>query len=359
MAIVHDYLTQRGGAERVVLAMAQAFPDAPIYTSLYERDATFSEFVDRDVRASTLNALRPVRRHHRIGLPLFASVFRRMRIEADVALCSSSGWAHRVTVTGRKVVYCHNPARWLYQTDQYLRPGASIGRAALAPIRARLIGSDAVAAATASRYLANSSVVRGRVMAAYGIDAEVVPPPPSVGPGGAAMPVAGVEPGFFLCVSRLLPYKNVDAIVEGFALLPDQRLVVVGGGPDESRLRARASSNVRFLGVVTDTELRWLYESSTALVAASYEDYGLTPLEAAGFGKPSVVLRAGGFLDTMTDATATFFERPEAGLIASAVSAALDGAWDPRALRLRAALFGKDQFQRRLVDICEAVASAG
>src|SRR5205823_12380194 len=110
-----------------------------------------------------------------------------------------------------------------------------------------------------------------------------------------------LESGFFLCVSRLLPYKNVGAVVETFAELPSERLVVVGTGPEERRVRTAAAGNVRFLGSVSDEELRWLYGECRGLVAASYEDYGLTPLEAASFGKPSTVLRAGGFLDTVVD----------------------------------------------------------
>ena len=121
VAIVHDYLTQRGGAERVVLAMHRVFPAAPIYTSLYEPDLTFPEFRDIDVRPSYLNHVPFLRRHHRLALPLLAHAFSQIEIDEKIVLCSSSGWAHGIHTTGTKLVYCHCPARWLYKSADYFR----------------------------------------------------------------------------------------------------------------------------------------------------------------------------------------------------------------------------------------------
>ncbi len=320
VALVHDYLTQRGGAERVVLAMTRAFPEAPLYTSLYDPAGTFPEFADVDVRPLPLNGIGVLRRRHRLALPLLAPAFSRLRVAADVTLCSSSGWAHGARVDGRKVVYCHAPARWLYQTDRYLRGRPAVVRAVAGGIRRPLARWDRAAAASADRYLANSTVVAERVRAAYGIDAEVVPPPPALTPAGRADLVPGVDRGFVLAVSRLLPYKNLDAVVRAFAELPDDRLVLVGRGPWEETLRGLAGPNVSILGGVTDEELRWLYGHSNGLVAASHEDFGLTPLEGATFGKPSAVLRWGGFLDTVVEGTTgVFFDRPQPAEIAAAV----------------------------------------
>ena len=137
VALAHDYLTQRGGAERVVVAMHEAFPDAPLYTSLYEPAATFPEFGTADVRTTGLQRVAVLRRRHRLALPLLARAFSRMQItDAATVLCSSSGWAHGVRTDARKVVYCHAPARWLYQPTRYLgdRHGvAGLALAALAP----------------------------------------------------------------------------------------------------------------------------------------------------------------------------------------------------------------------------------
>jgi glycosyltransferase involved in cell wall biosynthesis len=356
VAIVHDYLTQRGGAERVVLAMCRAFPHAPVHTSLYEPAGTFPEFADRTVLPSVLNRFGPLRRHHRWGLPAFAPVFGRMVVDADVAICSSSGWAHGARVTGRKVVYCHTPARWLYQTSTYL--GGRRWTPLLQPLRQPLMAWDRRAAAGADRYLANSRVVQTRIRELYGVEADLLPPPPAIIPDGPQQEVGGLDDPFFLCVSRLLPYKNVDAVVEAFRSLGTQ-LVIVGTGPAERALRAVAPAHVRFLGPVADAELRWLYGRAEGLVAASYEDYGLTPLEAAAMGTPAVVLRWGGFLDTVVEGeTGTYFDEPEPALIAEAVRRLQSERPSRAALLDHAERFSEATFVQRIGDVAAAVATS-
>lgn len=350
VALVHDYLTQRGGAERVVLSMLNAFPGAPLYTSLYEPKTTFPAFTGADVRALPVNRVALLRRHHRLGLPVLGAAFSALEIDADLVVCSSSGWAHGARCTGRKVVYCYSPARWLYQpADRYLGRAASPGRLPLAVLRPPLRAWDRRAAATADRYLAVSGKIRGDVRAVYGREAEVLHPPVTMDPDGPRRPVEGVEPGFFLCVSRLLPYKNVGAVVRAFNVLPGERLVVAGGGPLEAALRSEAPANVRVLGRVDDEELRWLYAGCRALVAASYEDFGLTVLEAATFGRPSVVLRWGGFAESVVEGvTGVFFDRPEANDVAAGVRALGGARWREDLIQAHAASFGEERFVARL-----------
>jgi glycosyltransferase involved in cell wall biosynthesis len=358
VALVHDYLTQRGGAERVVLAMTRAFPGAPLYTSLYDPRGTFPEFADVEVRPSRLNCVPGLRSHHRAALPLLASTFSSMRIDADVALCSSSGWAHGVSATGRKVVYCHAPARWLYQTDRYLGTGAASGsgrgvkQAILGTIRNRLESWDRAAAASADRYLVNSSASGEAVRRIYGLEAEVLAPPPAIDSAGPISPVAGVVPGYFLCVSRLLPYKNLDLVIEAVRATSGARLVIVGDGPERQRLGSLGGPEVTFLRGLSDEELRWCYANCTALLTASYEDFGLTPLEVAAFGKPTAAPRLGGFLDTIVDGrTGVFFDRPDTALIADAMRRLAEIAWDADALVEHAASFGEQRFAARLREV--------
>jgi glycosyltransferase involved in cell wall biosynthesis len=219
-------------------------------------------------------------------------------------------------------------------------------------LRRPLLRWDRAAAASAGRYLANSSVVAKRIRDAYGIEAEVVPPPPAITPDGEAEAVPGVEPGFVLGVSRLLPYKNLDTVVRAFAELPAERLVLVGRGPLEQELRQLAGANVALVGGVSDAQLRWLYAASVGLVAASHEDFGLTPLEAASFGKPAAVLRWGGFLDTVDERkTGVFFDRPIPAEVAKAVRALRATAWDAAAVRAHAARFSEGRFMERLTRI--------
>jgi glycosyltransferase involved in cell wall biosynthesis len=350
VAIVHDYLTQRGGAERVALAMARAFPGAPLHTSLYDPDGTFPEFSVADVETLWLDRVPVLRRYHRFGLPVLAGAFSRLHVDADVVFCSSSGWAHGVHASGRKVVYCHAPARWLHQRDRYLRGRGPAGTA-LSLVQARLRRWDADAARSADRYLANSTRTRDLVHEVYGIEADIVFPPYALNPDGPVRPVDALEDGFVLCVSRLLPYKNVETLLHAFSGLPDRRLVVAGAGPDETRLRALAPPNVTLLGRVDDDELRWLYSRCAALVAASYEDFGLTPLEAAAFGKPSAVLGFGGFLDTVGPDTGVHFEEPTPDGAAAAVEATLRRDWDAQAIVAHAERFSERRFAARLREI--------
>ncbi|GAB3088908.1 glycosyltransferase [Isoptericola nanjingensis] len=369
VALAHDYLTQRGGAERVALTMARAFPSAPLYTTLYHPDGTFPEFADVDVRPSRLDRVGALRRHHRLALPLLRGAVESEPVEADVLLASSSGWAHRYRGARRTVVYCYAPARWLYQRDRYLS-GAS-GRAwkerwrtGLAGAALDLLGpglreSDAAAAARADVYLAVSTVARRAVREAYGIDAEVVAPPPAMEPEGPATPIPGIAPGYLLCVARLLPYKNVDVVVAAARRLR-LPLVVVGDGPDRERLERLADERVRFVGKVDDAQLRWLYGHASLLVATSYEDYGLTPLEAAAFGVPAVTLGTGGYLDTVVDGvTGLYVDSPDAAPVAEGIEAALARSWDQEAIGVHVKGFSKDAFVARLQAVVaqEAVAA--
>lgn len=352
VTLVHDYLTQRGGAERVVLTMARAFPAAPLFTSLYHPAGTFPEFHRLEVSASRLNSIALLRSRHRMSMLFLAPTFARALVDADVALISSSGWAHGIRCTGRKVVYCHSPARWLYQTERYLGRERRSARLAFAPVKRSLLKWDRTAALSCSRYLTPSTIVRRRIQAAYGIDAEVVPAPHSIDLAAERTPVAGIRPGYHLCVSRLLPYKNIGAVVDAFRALPDLRLVVVGTGPLGQRLRASSPPNVTFTGTVSDPELRWLYANSSALLAASHEDYGLTPIEAAAFGKPALVLRDGGFLDTVAEGTSgLFFDRAEAAAISDAVTRSAAMEWDPKRISDHAGRFSEDSFMRRMREI--------
>jgi glycosyltransferase involved in cell wall biosynthesis len=337
VAFVHDYLTQRGGAERVVLAMLRAYPDAPLYTSFYEPSATFTEFRDLDIRTSPVNHVRPLRHHHRLALPVLAPAFSATHIDADVVVCSSAGWAHGVRTSGRKIVYCHTPARWLYQTDRYLRTASRPTKAVMGLLRRPLLAWDRRAAAAADRYLAVSSAVRVRVAETYGVDADLMRPPPGLYRDGPQAEVERVEGVFVLCVARLMPYKNVDAVLDAARALPDLQFVFVGSGPDEGRLRRLAPDNALFVGEIEDPELRWLYDRCRALIAASHEDYGLTPLEAAEFGRPSVVLRWGGFLDSVIEGkTGLFFDEVSGEAIAARVKQAVAEDWDEAFLQAHA-----------------------
>jgi len=366
IAIVHDYLTQRGGAERVVLAMHRAFPAAPIYTSLYEPDLTFPEFRDLDVRPSYLNRSQTLRRQHRLAAPLLAHAFSKLQIKEDVVLCSSSGWAHGVHTTGTKLVYCYCPARWLYKRNEYFRKDRNEGhhRASLLDtIRNSFVLRNSVravtpplrrwdrrAAASASAYYTTSSAMSAEITSVYGIRPLVISPPPLCEVSGPwERPRTRATDGFFLVVSRLLPYKNLDRIFAVFAERPDLDLVVVGTGPLGKTLQQTATCNIHLLGNVNDRELCWLYGHAYALIAPAFEDYGLTPLEAATFGTPTLALRRGGYLDTVSEGrSGYFFEDLDVSSISGLIDKLRENPLDDDEIREHASQFSEERFASAL-----------
>lgn len=356
VAIAHDYLTQRGGAERVVLALHRAFRDAPIYTTLYDPEGTYPEFRDANIITSPLNRIPAFRKHHRWSLPLLPFASSAMKVPADVVLVSSSGWAHGFRTDGVKFEYCHTPARWLYLLDQYLGGPAYRSVQGLATLAALplLRAWDRRAVSTVQEMVGNSTVVQRRIKEVYGRDVDVVHPPHSFDADAPAEKVPALdgftgEGDYFLVVSRLLPYKNVDAVIEAFRGMPEHKLVIVGAGPMAEELRARRPENVRLVSGIPDAQMRGLYRDAAAVIAASYEDFGITPLEGFAYGRPTIALRAGGYLDTVVPGvTGAFFEEPTAEAVRDAVRAFRPGGWDPEAIREHAARFSEPMFRARM-----------
>ncbi|WP_233494924.1 glycosyltransferase [Microbacterium sp. TS-1] len=324
-----------------------------MYTTLYEPTLTYPEFADVKVVPSRLNRVGLFRRSHRLALPFLARAANSVRVPAKHTIVSSSGWAHGFRTTGSKIVYCYSPARWLYQSDAYLgTTKMSMQRLALRALSGPLKRWDRSKATTATKYFAISTVVQERIRDAYGIEAEVLPAPHSVDIALPQEPAdlssIGSPEKFYLCISRLLPYKNVDAVVEAFNTL-GHPLVVVGAGPEEKRLAGLAGPNIVMLKDLTDGQIRWLYQRSEAVVSASYEDFGLTPIEAAAYGKPSVVLRWGGFLDTIREGeTGVYFDAPTAEQVAAGVEASRSIDWDADLIRRHTELFSEEHFAQRL-----------
>jgi glycosyltransferase involved in cell wall biosynthesis len=342
LAIAHDYLNQPGGAERVVLAMAAIWPDAPIYTSLYRADSTFPGFGGVDVRISPLHWL-PVDRGFRNLFPFYFGAFRAFGpLDHDVVISSSSGWSHAVRVSARTfhAVYCHAPARWLYGRE-HLADGR---QRMLSPFARAMRSWDRGVARRAHLYIANSHEVRRRIAHQYGVEAPVVYPPVDVDrfrprPRGERL----------LVVSRLLPYKRIDVIVDA-ATRAGIGLDVVGAGPALGDLQERAGPTVRFHGVVPDDEVTTLFEGCRALCVAGREDFGITSVEANAAGKPVIAFAAGGALETLKDGvTASFFSRHDSGDVIAAIHRCDRIDTEPEALAAAARRFSHRAFENNLV----------
>jgi glycosyltransferase involved in cell wall biosynthesis len=305
VSLAHDYLNQRGGAERVALELTQIWPDATLHTSLYRPDSTYPAFREIDIHTSFLDRV-PVDRGFRNLFPLYPAAFQQLGpVGGDVVISSSSGWAHmlRAERDTFHAVYCHTPARWLYG-ESYMG-AASWQQRMIGPALKALRRQDRAAALRADLYIANSQTTRRRIKAAYAIDAPIVAPPVDVHrfrprPRGERL----------LVVSRLLPYKRVDIVVEA-CTRAGLELDVVGDGPCLEQLRARAGSTVTFHGRLDDSAVVDLMEAGSALCLPGVEDFGITPVEAHAAGKPVIAFAAGGALETVEDGfDGVFFDRP-------------------------------------------------
>ncbi|MDO5633359.1 MAG: glycosyltransferase [Micrococcus sp.] len=365
VVIAHDYLTQRGGAERVVLALHRMFPDAPIYTTLYDPEGTFEEFRSARVITSPMNRVGVFRRDHRAALPLLPLASSAVHARGTIALISSSGWAHGFRFDGPSLVYCHTPARWVYLTDEYLggpwyRSPKGIVVQALKPLLRRW---DRAAARRRTRYVANSTVVRRRIEEVYGReDVGLVFPPHSVDTAGALEPIVAAQQlgeGYLLVVSRLMPYKNVDRVIAAVQATGD-RLLVIGRGPERDRLADQAGPETVFAQDLSDAQLRWAYARAAALVAVSHEDFGITPLEASAWGIPTVALRAGGYLDTIDEAVnGVYVDSPEVEDVAAGLLRVRQRTWDSAAIRAHAERFSEERFAAQIRAELDGVRAQG
>lgn len=308
VAIVHDFVVERGGAERVLLELNRTFPATPIHTALFDPQGTYAPLRSLDMHTLVGRGRPPgpLLREHRRSLPLAVRAFRNTTIDADVLIANSSGLSHLTRCTGRRLVYCQTPARWLHAPDDYLRhlPAITV-RAFSVAIRRWLLEIDREAMRSADAVLVNSHYMANVVEAIYDIDVEVVRPPSSLFVDGPTAPIPGLDPGFFLTPSRLLGYKRLDVLLHAAESLPDEQFLVVGDGPLRRSLSRSAPPNVVFAGSVSEATLRWAYDACKAVVLTCADDYGLVPREAAAFGKGAVTPSAGGYLEQSTDGLGT------------------------------------------------------
>jgi glycosyltransferase involved in cell wall biosynthesis len=351
VAVVHDYLNQRGGAERVALAIAQMWPRAPIYTSIYRPGSTFPGFRAHEVRATALDRV-PVDAGFRNLFPFYPTAFHMLgEIDADVVIASSSGWAHmaRARPGAVHVVYCHTPARWLYGSEYLGANGRRSVRQTLAtPLMGAFRRADRTAARRADVYIANSEYVRRRIGQTYGIDAEVVPPPVDTDrfrptPRGKRL----------LVVSRLMPYKHVDLIV-GAATRAGIPLDVVGDGPQLQSLRRSAGPTVAFHGGLADDAVVELVQRCNAVCVAAEEDFGIVAVEAQAAGKPVVAYARGGSLETVADGiTGAFFHERTVESVVAAFAAVERLETPPGEIAAHAQPYSRGSFERAMRRIVE------
>jgi glycosyltransferase involved in cell wall biosynthesis len=361
VALVHDYLTQFGGAERVLEALRELYPDAPVFTAIADRDRLPDAWKSWDIRESPLGRMPGAAAWHRgalLAYPLLFRSFANQLREFDVVLADSSAWAHHAPAGpgALHVCYCHSPARFLYGDPAYLGP-ARIPRPLRVPSGATfalLQRWDRRAAARVDRYVANSQTVAQRINRVYGRDATVVYPPVDVVGYGAAADRLPADPeDWYVVVSRLVPHKRVDLAVAAFARL-GLGLKVVGDGRASDTLRAAAPANVEFLGRLNDASTAELVARSRGLVLSAVEDFGITAVEAQAAGRPVVALAAGGAMETVIPGkVGVLFPEPTVEALVQAVRVCESTTWDRSRIRANASRFGKERFKAEMRAIVE------
>ena len=357
VALVHDYLLVLRGAERSFAAIADCWPEATIYATLYSEEGTAGRFAGRRVVCSPLQRL-PMRQDgFRALLPLMPAAVRSLPVrDADVVISSSSAFAHGVRPRPGAVhiSYCYTPFRYAWhERETALSEVAPVLRPALRMVLARIRSWDLAASRRVSHYIAISRLTQERIARLYGRESTVIHPPVEVErftPG---------QPGdAFLFVGELVAHKRVDVLLEAVRRA-NRRLRVVGGGPELTRLKARFPE-AEFLGRVADSELPGILAEARALLVPNVEEFGIAAIEAQAAGRPVVAVAAGGVLETVVDGkTGILLERGDVDEFAEVLREVDFDRFDPQALQRHAAGFSTTRFKREFSDEVERLLAGG
>jgi glycosyltransferase involved in cell wall biosynthesis len=344
---VHDFLLDLRGAERVFGALCDMWPDADVFTPVYDEEGTEHRFADRNINTSFLQRLHPTSRTFRALLPLYPLAVESFDLgDYDLIISSSSAWAHGVIPAENAVhvCYCHNPFRYAWNArETTLSQHNPLIRAALGLIFTRWRQWDWIAAQRVDAYLANSQTTRRRIARYFNRDATVVYPP---------VETRRFKPGevkdYYLVVSELMPHKRINVAVEAFNRL-GLPLVIAGDGPDARRLRRMAGPTVRVEGRVSDERVAQLAQGCRALVVTATEEFGIAAVEAQAAGRPVIAHASGGARETIVDGvTGTFYERSDPASLVEAVLGFDDRAVDPQLCAENAQRFGIARFERQM-----------
>ena len=320
IAIVCDWLTTAGGAEKVIQAIHEIFPQAPIFTTLYHPKKVRG-FENATVHTSYLQNLPFIKNNHQMALPLMPAIFESMNLDNfDIVISSSHSCAKGIITkpTTLHICYCHSPMRYAWDNHH-----AYVNEYTMNPIMKRLGRNmmhnirmwDRLSAERVDAYCTNSHFVQKRIQKYYRKVANVIHPPVDT---RRFRPLKG-EKTYYLAVGRLTPYKKFNMIIEAFNAL-ERPLIIVGTGVEEKKLKAVAKKNITFLGHISDEDLPDIYAQAKALIFPQVEDFGITPLESMASGRPVIAYKDGGALETVKEGvTGVFFREQNAVSLVKAV----------------------------------------
>jgi glycosyltransferase involved in cell wall biosynthesis len=356
LALVHDWLNQRGGAEDVLETLVAMYPQAPLYTSMYWPAGMPADYRHWDIRTTWMDRLPGIHRHHQPYLPLYPLTFQRLDLSAHpVVLSNKSGFCHGVR-TGpdtTHICYCLTPTRYVWQYEEYAaREALPAGvRRLLKPLIGWLRRWDYAAAQRVHHFVAISSEIQKRIQQYYGRTASVIYPPVDI----HQFSPSDRQGDYFLFVGRLVPYRRLDLAIRAFNQL-ELPLVIAGAGRDREPLESIAGPNITFLGYVPDAERAELMARCRAYILPAEEDFAIAPVQAMASGRPVIAYAAGGALDTVIPGeTGLLFTQPTPESLADAVRQFDAARFDPGTIRRHAERFDKSVFESKLrafVDAC-------
>jgi glycosyltransferase involved in cell wall biosynthesis len=348
IALVHDYFTQQGGAERVAEELYHCLPRPDLFATVAIPRLMPASLSAINVETSWMQRLPQMERLHRLYFAAYPAGVASLKLtDYDLVISSSSSYAKGVHTksSATHICYCHTPMRWIWRYQDYAaREGFGIPqRIALSVILKGLKAWDQNAALQPDQFIANSSLVAERIREVYKRESVVIHPPIDVD----RFQLSTDQDDYYLILSRLVSYKRLDIAIEACNRL-NRRLIVIGGGPDRRRLEEIAGPSVKFLGRLSDDEVNTYVSKCRALLFPGEEDFGMTPLEMAAAGKPTVAFRGGGALETIVPGvTGTLFSQQTAESVIGGIEELESLTWSPPALRSHAMKFSKRVFRSR------------
>jgi glycosyltransferase involved in cell wall biosynthesis len=357
IALVHDYLVQYGGAERVLEAFTEVWPYAPIYTLLHDPEAMHGKFADKRIYTSFLQRSRFARKHHRLFPPLMPVAIESFDFsQYDVVLSDSSSYAKGIITRPETlhISYVHTPMRYAWDDCQKYTQDFGFPRfiKRLVPFFMNPIRLwDKVSADRVDHFIANSEFVRARIAKYYRKEAVVIHPPVDVSRFHVAPPRE--RKNYFLMVGRLIAYKRHDIAIEAFNQM-QLPLKIIGRGPELDRLKQLAGPTIEFLGRVPDEELPDYYAECQAFIFPQEEDFGIVAEEAFASGRPVIAYRGGDIVEHLEEGTmGEFFAEQTAAELVAAVRRFQGKDYDSLAIRKKAERFDKTLFQATIRDSVE------
>ena len=355
VAIVHDWLTNMGGAEQVVINMKKCYKDAPIYTSLYTPDNLSDEL--KNVRTSCLQKKNKKQINHKKYYPFMPTAFERFDLnEYDVVISSSSCCAKGVITKPNSVhiCYCHTPMRYAWdKRDEYAEGMGKLKKKLIRILLHYMRIWDVVSSNRVDYFIANSNEVKTRIQKHYKRDSIVINPPVRC----KFFDISKTDGDYYLVLSRLVGYKRFDLAVKACKEL-NKKLVVIGEGPERANLEkiAEGNKNITFLGRQSDEMVKKYMSECKALLFPGEEDFGIVPVEVQACGRPVIAYGKGGVLDSVIDGkTGIFFMNQTVEDVKTAIQKLENTKFDKEEIRKHAMQFDEEEFRKKLTEFVEKV----